>query len=63
MLLSGYYYNQGHTEANLVGDVFIEYSYVLNFVDDSFECYSGGYGLFQKIPLAEINHSTTIKED
>ena len=39
-LSSGYYLDSNYNETYLTGDIFIEYSYILNFDTNKFECYS-----------------------
>jgi hypothetical protein len=36
---SGIYFDSGYSESDLMGDLFIEYSYVVNFDDNTLDCY------------------------
>jgi hypothetical protein len=47
---TGVFYDEGYSENYLMGDIFIEFSYVVNFDDNTLDCYTSRQQ-FGKYPL------------
>jgi hypothetical protein len=64
-LNGGVYYEGGYSERHLMGNVFIEYSYVIDFDDNTLDCYTSRkqFGKFRLDALPDLQALQKIQKE